>query len=110
MRPVDLHPGLFQPEPLDIADDADGGDHGIDLQRLGLSVLLDMGDDLAPGLLQLGDLGAFADLHSLFLEGFPGEGGDFLILDGKNALHHLDDRGFGPERVEKAREFDPDGA
>ena len=38
---VDLHPGAFEAEVLDVADDADGGDHAVDGDLLRLAAGLD---------------------------------------------------------------------
>ena len=110
MAAIDLDAGLFQAQPLDIADNADGGNHRVEIDRLGLAVLLDMGGDLVLGPVQFRDRRLFHDGHALLFEGFPGKGGDLGILDRQNAVHHLDHGGITPQRVEEAGEFDADGA
>ncbi len=110
MGAVDLDAQRLEPEVLDVADDADGRDHRVELHRLGLAARLDMGGDLALGAVELLDHGFLHDLHALLDEGLLGEGRDLGVLDRQHPVHHLDHRRLGAERVEEAGELDADGA
>ena len=109
MGAVDLDPKFVQPETFDIADDPDRGNDRVELFRLGLAALLDMGRDLALAAVQLGHRRFLADLHALLFELLLGECRNLGILNRQHAVHDLDHRRVGPERVEETREFDPDG-
>ncbi len=41
---------------------------------------------------------------------FPGQCGDFVVLDGQDLRQHLDDRHLGAQRAVEGRELDADGA
>src|SRR3546814_10638314 len=53
----------------------------LDFDPLLLAADVDRGDNAAPALLQLLDLGGGEDLHALLLELLAGEGGDLFVLE-----------------------------
>ena len=110
MAAVDLDPQGFQPQPLDIAEDADCRDHGVKLLRHGARGRFQMGDDLARRTVQFLHRGLFQDLHALLDKSLLGKGADFRILDRQNAVQHLDHRGIRAQGVEETGKFDADGA
>ena len=110
MGAVNLDAQFLQPQSFGIADDAHGGDDRVECHFLNLAVFFDMGGHRAFGAVELLDCGFFKDRHALLLEGLAGEGGDFLVLDGQDAVHHLDHGRVGAQRVVEAGEFDADGA
>ena len=59
--------------------------------------------------IKLLDHGFHHDFHLLLFERLLRESGNLGILHRQDAVHHLDHRGLGPERVIKARKFDADG-
>ena len=108
---IDLHPELLQPEPLDIADDADRRDHALGLDRPGpaLAVLERRGDAVAL-LVELGHLGPGVNLDTLLLEALARQRGDLGILGRQDLRQHLDDRNVGAHGLVERGEFDPDRA
>src|SRR3546814_3632652 len=80
----------------------------LDFDPLLLAADVDRGDNAAPALLQLLDLGGGEDLHALLLELLAGEGGDLFVLDRKHAVENLDDGHFGSHHSIEARELDAD--
>ena len=108
MGAVNLDAKLFQPQPFGIADDANGGDHGVELKLLDLAVPFDMGGDLILGTVELLDCGLLHDGHALFFECLFGEFRNLFVFDRQHAVHHLDHGGIGAEGVVKARKFDSD--
>ena len=109
MGALDLHPDGLKPEVLDIADDPDRRNHRVEALRRDLARLLDMGDDAHPGrAVQLLHRRLLQNRHPLLDELLAGKGADLGILDREDAVHHLDHRRPGPQRVEEACEFNPD--
>src|SRR3546814_17064777 len=84
----------------------------LDFDPLLLAADVDRGDNAAPALLQLLDLGGGEDLHALLLELLAGEGGDLFVLDRKQAVENLDDGHLGyPHSIEaRALAADRSGA
>jgi hypothetical protein len=105
---LDLHLGTFEPQVLDIADDAHGADHAVDGDVLTLAAGRDRCGDAVLALLQAADRGGRQDLHALLLEGALGEGRDLLVLDGQDSVEHLRNRHLGAHGAIEARELDPD--
>ena len=68
-----FHADLFKAEILDVADNADGGDDALDIERLCPTFALESRGDAIGLLLQLGDLGIGQDLDALFLELLAGK-------------------------------------
>ena len=108
--PVDLDPERFEPEVLDIADDPHRRDHGVEIAGRDLAAGLDMRRHLALAAVELLDHRLFEDRHPLFDEGLLGEGGNLGVLHRQHPVEHFHDRHIRAQRVEKAREFDPDRA
>ena len=69
-----------------------------------------MGGHLVGGAVELFDHGFLHDLHALLFKLLLGVGGNLRVLDRQDAIHHLNNRRFGAERVVEAGEFDADGA
>ncbi len=92
MGPVDLYARRFEPDILDIADNAHGEDNAVHRDRLkscrpwSLSVAVTLS---APFSNLVTEVPVFK-LHALFRERLGGEGGDILILHRKYAVQHLD--------------------
>ena len=111
MRPLDPDPQRLEPEVLDIAHDPDRRNHGVEALSRDLARLFDMGDHAHPGrAVQLLDRRLLDDRHPLLDELLAGKGADLGILDRQDAVHHLHHRRLRAQRVEEAREFDPDRA
>ena len=110
MGAVDFHTQLFEAQPFDIADDADGGNHGVKVVLFDLAAHFDMGRDLALGAVKLLDHRLLHDLHALLFKGLLGKGADLGVFDGQHAVHHFDDRGVSAQCVVKAGKFDADSA
>ena len=71
---------------------------------------LDRGRHVARALLQAFHRRAGDDLHALLLERLAREGRDLFVLDGQDAVEHLDHRHLGAERAIEAGELDADRA
>ena len=110
MGPVDLDAQSLQPEVFDIAHDPHGGNHGVEFLRGRALGIFQMRHNLAGAAIQFLYRRLFKDLHPLLDEGLLGKGADFGIFHRQHAVHHLDHRGIGAQRVEEAGEFDPDRA
>ncbi|MPL73135.1 hypothetical protein SDC9_18928 [bioreactor metagenome] len=111
MGAIDLHPKRLEPEVLDIADDADGRDHRVELGGGGALRVFEMrGDADARLAVEFLHRGLLEDLHPLLDEGLLGESRNLGVLDRQHPVHHLDHRHIGAERVEEAGEFDADRA
>ena len=90
---IGLHADLLESQILDIALYADRRDELFGLHLLGLAAFqLDMGSDTGTGFLDLGDFRAGMDVKTGLLELLAGQLGDFLVLDGHDGIHQLDDR------------------
>ncbi len=102
---------VFQPDVLDVGDDADGGDDVAELVFGHVAVLvLDLHRDAAVARLDVLQLGRGHDLHALLLERLFEEGGDIGVLHRHHPVHHLDHRHLRAEIVVEAGEFDADRA
>ncbi len=108
---VGLDAELLQPEALDVADHADGGDHPLDLDGLRLALAIVERRHHAVGLfLKLGHLGAAEDLDALLLERLAGERRDLGVLDRQHLRQHLDHRHLRTHGAVERRELDADRA
>ena len=108
--PVDDHTGVFEADIFDIADDADGQDHALDIRFERFAVRLDPCRDPLASAVQGRHGRRGVDFDPLFLKRLAGEGRDLLVLDRQHAVEHFDDRHLGAHVVIKAGEFDPDRA
>src|SRR5690625_2856206 len=106
---LDLHPGAFEVQVLDVADDSNGGNHVFDLDRLALALLrLDRAGDQVRALFQLADLRRGQNLDALLLQTLPCVSGNFLVLCRQDLRQQLDDGDLGAESAEETGELDAD--
>src|SRR5262249_48115954 len=97
---VSLYAEFLQTKILDIADDADGRNYPIDLDRLRATLpVLERRTHLVDLLVELGHLGPSEDLDALLLECFAGEGCDLCIFGRQDLRQHLDPRDLSAERA-----------
>ena len=102
---------LFQAEIFDIADDADGGNHPVELDRLRLALaVIDGGDDAVALLLELRHLGVGENLDALLLEALARESCDLGVFDRQDLRQHLDHGHLRAHGVEERCELDADRA
>ena len=108
---IGLDAEFFQPEVFDIADDADRGDHPVDLDSLRLALAVIQGRDHAVALLlEFCHLGVGENLDALFLERLLGQFGNLGVLDRQHLRQHFDHRDVRAHGVEERRELDADRA
>ena len=108
---LDRHAELFEPEIFDIADDADGGNHPLDRERLRRAFgVLKRGDESVRFLLDFCHFGRGKDFNPLLFKPLARISRDFRVLDGQNLRQHFDDSHLGAHGPIKGSEFDSDRA
>ncbi len=109
MRLLDLDAELFQAKPLHIADNADGEDHAVSLDRLGFAAGLDARLDLVLAFFERFHLRLGEDADALLFELFVRHGRDVGVFDRQDAVHHLDHGDLTAKLIIETGKFDPDG-
>ena len=108
--PVDFHAEGFETQIFDVADDADGRNHGVKVVLFDLAAHFDMGGDFALGAIKLFDHRFLHDLHALLFKSLLGKGADFFVFNRQHTVHNFDHSRVGAQRVVKAGKFDADCA
>src|SRR3954451_1170279 len=106
--PLGFHADLFKAEILDVADNADGGDDALDIERLCPTFALEDRGHAIGLLLQLGDLGIGQDLDALFLELLAGKRRNLRVFRRQYLWQYLDHRHLGAEVAIERSKLDPD--
>ena len=112
MTVLDLDPLRFEPEPFDIAGDADGEDDAalVSASAIAVGLSADVAVTVSASLTRRSTRVPVWMAMPLPREGLARELGDLGILGGKDARQHLDHRHLGAEAAIEARELDADGA
>src|SRR6476646_2262283 len=105
-----FHADLFKAEILDVADNADGGDDTLDIDRLCPTFALDGRGDAIGLLLQLSDLGIGQDFDALFLELFASKRRNLRVFRRQYLRQYLDHRHLGAEVAIERSKLDSDRA
>ena len=109
MRAVDFDAQLFKPQPFDIANNANRRNHRVKAVLFHFAAGFNMRGHSAFAAIKLFHHGLFHDGHTLFHKSLFGKGGNLGVFDWQDPIHDLDNGRIGPERVIKARKFDPNG-
>ena len=109
---VDLDADRLQPQTLGVGPPADGNQHHVHLQGLGVAALhrLDGQGDAGVGLRGAGDLARQLERQPLFLEGAQHLLGHLRVHAGEDLVEELDHRHLGAEPTPHRSELDADVA
>ena len=101
----------LKPQILDIANDADGGNHALSFERPHNTLgVFQHGGNAIWLFLNLCHFGGGQDFDALFFKAFAGKCGDLGILRWKNLRQYFDDSHLRAHGSIERREFDPDRA